>query len=88
MKMDKRERIAERIEDFIVKNFHIDSGHERFGRTCNLFDEGFVDSMGLIRLITFLEGEFHIKIEEDHFFDERLLSIDGESLLIVELMEK
>ena len=85
--MDKRKDIAERIEDFIVKKFHIDREHEGFSKTCNLFDEGFVDSMGLIRLITFLEGEFHVRIEEEHFFDERLLSIEGESRLILELME-
>ena len=78
---------ASRIERFVRETFEIPETDERFNRTCDLFDEGFVDSFGLIQLITFLEEEFGILIDEEHLFDERFVSIEGESRLVVELVE-
>ena len=75
------------IERFVRETFEIPKTEERFSRTCDLFDEGFVDSFGLIQLITFLEEEFGILIDEEHLFDERFVSIEGESRLVMELVE-
>ena len=84
--MINKSTVSARIEQFIRETFNINENTDGFSPTCNLFEEGFVDSMGLIRLISFLEGEFNVHIEEEHLFDERFLSIGGESELVLELM--
>jgi len=86
--MLEKETIAEKIEQFIRNTFGIPEDTDGFGRTCDLFESGFVDSMGLIKLISFLESAFGILIDEDHLFDERFLTIDGESRLVFELMNQ
>jgi acyl carrier protein len=83
-----KETIAVSIERFIRNNFNIEEDTVGFSRSCDLFEEGFVDSIGLIKLISFFEREFEIHIEEEHLFDERFLSIDGESHLVSELMNQ
>lgn len=86
--MLEKETIAESIEQFIRNNFHIEEDTAGFSRSCDLFEGGFVDSIGLIKLISFLEKAFGVHIEEEHLFDERFLSIDGESQLVSELMNQ
>ena len=83
--MPEKEAVAATIEGFIRTAFGIETGAAGFSRTCDLFEEGFVDSIGLIKLIAFLEDTFGVVIEEEHLFDERFLSIDGQSALVAEL---
>ena len=86
--MPEKENIAATIEQFIRSTFNIEDGAAGFDRTCDLFEGGFVDSIGLIKLISFLESAFGVHIEEEHLFDERFLSIDGESELVSELINR
>jgi acyl carrier protein len=86
--MLEKETIAEKIEQFIRNTFSIAEDPDGFSRTCDLFEGGIVDSIGLITLISFLEKTFGIRIDEEHLFDERFLSIDGESQLVSELMRQ
>lgn len=51
----------------------------------NYFELGLVDSLGLMELMTALEGTFHIRFSEDHFQDPRFSTIQGLSELITEL---
>jgi len=84
--MSRQEQVAATIEAFVRKTFLIDGDDPEFSRTCDLFEEGFVDSMGLVKLLSFIEKEFGVTVEEEHLFDERFPTIQGESELIVELM--
>jgi acyl carrier protein len=81
--MSEKENIAARIEEFIKKTFGISETTNGFDRRCDLFEQGFVDSMGLIKLISFLEREFNVHIEEEHLFDERFVSIYGQADIVV-----
>ncbi|MCP4630562.1 MAG: hypothetical protein GY850_44675 [bacterium] len=86
--MLEKETVAASIEQFIRNNFNIKEDTIGFSRSCDLFEGGFVDSVGLIKLISFLEREFDVHIEEEYLFDERFLSIDGESQLVSALMNQ
>lgn len=43
----------------------------------NLFKEGIIDSFGYIELVSFLEGEFGIKITDDELMSEALNSYEN-----------
>ncbi len=51
------------IEDFIRQEFEIDDDPE-FSRDIHLFDSGFVDSLGAVRIVCFVEEEFGIEITQ------------------------
>jgi len=80
-----QEAVAKEIEHYIQGSLSIDRKTDGLSRTCDLFEEGFVDSMGLMKLITFLENSFGVFISEEHLFDERFLTIDGQSRLVCDL---
>jgi len=81
-----RNEIINSLKQFIRATFNIGDDFP-LSSTCDLFEEGYIDSLGLTKLISFLEEEFHITIEEDHLFDERFLTIEGQSEIIMELMK-
>ena len=65
-----------KIKDFIVDNF-------LFGNSDNLSDEtsfleeGIIDSTGVLELITFLEEEFSIQVDDEELIPENLDSINN-----------
>lgn len=55
--------IAGKIEEFIREKFEIDDDPE-FSRDIHLFDSGFVDSLGAVIIVQFVESEFGIEITQ------------------------
>ena len=51
----------------------------------NYFEAGLIDSLGVIELITEVEGHWEIRFNEKHFQDRRFPTIKGLSDLIAEL---
>ncbi len=75
--------MKERIRGFIVENF-------LFGEDGNLkddtsfLDEGIIDSTGILELVSFLEEEFSITVEDEELVPENLDSINN----LVSYLEK
>lgn len=69
--------IAERIEAFVRQAFTVAAGDPRFGRETDLFEEGYVDSVGLIELLAFIEDEFRIEVSDDDLVSDEFVTIDG-----------
>lgn len=51
------------IEDYIREEFEIGDDPE-FSNDIHLFDSGFVDSLGAVQIVTFVENKFNIKISQ------------------------
>ncbi len=51
------------IEDYIREEFEIGDDPE-FSNDIHLFDSGFVDSLGAVQIVTFVENKFEIKISQ------------------------
>ena len=51
------------------------------------FDQGLVDSLGVIELIEDLEQQYSIRFTEAHFQQRRFATIDGLSELVQELRD-
>lgn len=55
--------VLERLEGFIREHFEIGDDPD-FDLDVNLFDEGFVDSLGATEIVCYIEEEFAIKITQ------------------------
>ena len=76
------ERVAALIEDLIriVGNVATDDGG--FDRNVDLFDAGYLDSLSLVSLTTYIEETFPLTITEDDLFDPAFTTIAGMAHLI------
>ncbi len=71
------EEVAQSIEGFVRDQFSIDSADPRFGRGVDLFENSYVDSVGLAELLGFIEDEFGVAVPDDDLLSEQFASIDG-----------
>ena len=62
------------IKTFIVENFLFGSEDGLEDKT-SFLEEGIIDSTGILELVTFLEEEFSITIEDEELVPENLDSI-------------
>ena len=65
-----------KIRDFIVENFLFGSADEITDET-SFLEEGIIDSTGVLELVTFLENNFKIKVEDEDLIPENFDSIDN-----------
>ena len=55
--------VLEKLEEFVKEHFEIGDDPD-FGLDVNLFDEGFVDSLGATEIVYFVEETFGLKITQ------------------------
>jgi acyl carrier protein len=77
------EMITDRIRQFIVDTFlYGDQGG--VANSTSLTEAGIVDSTGILELISFLENEFSITVEDDELTPENLDSLERLSRFITQ----
>ena len=69
------EEIKKNVYDYVHENTFVDK--EKITEEVLIFQEGFLDSMGLIMLITFLEEKFKIKADDSDMVEENFESINA-----------
>jgi acyl carrier protein len=74
--------VAAAVEEFARREFSIKDSDQRFNRTVDLFEDGYVDSIGVIELIQFLESTFAIDIPEEDLFSSEFSTIDGIAAIV------
>ena len=79
--------IADTVEAFIRRRFDIPDSDDYFSRRINLWDEGYVDSLGMTELIVFLESSFSIKVPDTVLFSPQFTSIDGIASLVTQVRD-
>lgn len=79
------ERIASDLERFIRVRFDVPDDDEDFGRDVDLWEEGYVDSAGVVEVISHLEETWRVKIPEEALFDPRFTRIAGMAEVIAAL---
>jgi acyl carrier protein len=73
------------LEAFIRRNFHIEENDPYFDWNVRLWEEGYVDSTGLVEVIAFLEETFDVSITEEMLFSPDFTNIAGMSRLVAGL---
>ncbi len=61
---------------FVVENFLFGSD-ENLEDNTSFLDEGIIDSTGILELVSFLEEEFSITVEDEELIPENLDSINN-----------
>lgn len=69
--------VAARLEGFLRNHFSISPNDPRFGRDVDLFDGGYVDSVGLAEMLGFVEEEFGVEVPDDDLVSDEFTTIDG-----------
>jgi D-alanine--poly(phosphoribitol) ligase subunit 2 len=77
--------IADRIEAFVRTEFEIDPSDDGFDRTVDVFELGYVDSVGFAELLAFFAEEFGVDVPEDELLSDDFLSIDGMARIVSRL---
>jgi acyl carrier protein len=70
------------LEAFLREMAQIQEEDNEFTRTVQLFDAGYIDSIGVVSLMDFIETSFGIELAEEDLFDERFATINGMSEII------
>ena len=67
-----------KIRDFIIENFLFGNANGLKNDT-SFLEEGIIDSTGVLELVTFLEENFEIQVDDEELIPENLDSIDNVS---------
>ncbi|MFD5082167.1 phosphopantetheine-binding protein [Kitasatospora sp. NPDC058201] len=74
--------IAEILERFVRTEGRVDDGDPEFTRQIDLFDSGYLDSLGTLHLIQHIEERFRFELGDDALGDPSFGSIDGISSIV------
>ena len=85
MRFDSPDRIAEELEGFIRRQFQVPASDDQFTRDVNLWEAGYVDSIGVAEVIAFLEDTFAVTIPTETLFDPDFVHIGGIARIVHEL---
>ena len=78
--------IANDIEAFVRTQFEVDPADDGFDRTVDLFELGYVDSVGFAELLAFLSEEFGVDVPEQDLFSDEFVRIDGMARIVSRLV--
>ena len=65
------------IRRFIQEELVKDKNHLNLGVGDNLIDSGIIDSLGIQKMISFLESKFSIQIADEELIPENFMSIEA-----------
>jgi acyl carrier protein len=74
--------IGETVKGFIVSELMIGKRDENLEDTFSLIENGVVDSLGIMRLIQFIETKFSFSIEDEDILPENFENIESISRFI------
>lgn len=77
--------IAGDLEAYLRRSSHIAEDDELFSRDVNLWEEAYVDSVGVVELIVHLEGRWEVELPDEVVFDPEFASVNGIARLVQRL---
>jgi acyl carrier protein len=78
--MKKETNMADKsrqLRDYIVENFLFGDTETEFSDKDSFMEKGIIDSTGILEVITYIEENFNIKIEDHELIPENLDSISN-----------
>ena len=72
----------ETIRNFIVSELVADRQHANLSDTDKLIETGIIDSLGIMKLIGFLEEKLSFEIEDDELIPENFSTIESITKLV------
>jgi D-alanine--poly(phosphoribitol) ligase subunit 2 len=78
--------IADRIETFVRTEFEVSPSDNGFDREVDLFELGYIDSVGFAELLAFLSEEFGVDVPEYEILSDAFTHIDGMAAIVQRLV--
>jgi len=85
---DTAVNIKDQIRQFVTEELAAAKGINQVTDDESLIDNGVVDSLGIFRLVTFLEENFGVKVADEEISAENLQSIDIIEQLVISKSKK
>ena len=67
----------QQIRDYIVENFLFGDTDTKFSDDDSFMENGFIDSTGILEVITYIEENFNFKIKDNELIPDNLDSINN-----------
>jgi acyl carrier protein len=77
--------VAGRLESYVRRQFAVSPRDARFGRAAALFDLGYVDSVGVVELLSFVRESFGFDIPDDDLLSDDFSTLDGIARIVCRL---
>ena len=77
------ESLASNLDAFIRERFRVPSDDERFDFDTNVWEEGYVDSAGVVEVFAFIETAIGDRLPEALLFDPEFVTVRGMARLVV-----
>jgi acyl carrier protein len=75
--------VASRIEAFVRSQFDVHPDDPGFSRKADLYESGYVDSVGVAELLEFLREEFGLEVPESDLLGDDFSTIEGIAGIVV-----
>jgi acyl carrier protein len=79
------DEVAGRLESYVRRQFAVSARDTRFCRSAALFELGYVDSVGVVELLAFVQQEFGIQIPDDDLLSDEFSTLDGIARIVCRL---
>lgn len=66
-----------KLRTFILENYLFTNDQSKLKNSDSFLDTGIIDSTGILEVITFIQDELNITIEDDEMIPENLDSVDN-----------
>lgn len=76
------QQVTTTVRNFVLRNFVFLTESAVFPDGDSLIESGLIDSTGILELVSFLESEFHIAVEDQEIIPENLASITAISRFV------
>jgi len=80
--------IKGQVRTYIADNFIMGSNAAKFGDGDSFLDLHIIDSTGFLELITYIEEQFGIQVEDDEMIPENLDSLDSIQAYVTKKLKK
>ncbi len=67
----------DKVRGYILENFLFTDDQSALDNSDSFLEKGLVDSTGILEIITFIEDDFNVTIEDDEMVPENLDSVDN-----------
>ena len=70
------DQIAARLEGFVRRHFGVARDDPAFSRRAHLFQDGYVDSLGVVELLAFIHEQFGVEVPDEELVPDRFETIE------------
>ncbi|MGC1226934.1 MAG: acyl carrier protein [Candidatus Sulfotelmatobacter sp.] len=84
----KETSVREQIRQFILEELASAKGISEFSDDESLMANGVIDSLGIFRLVTFLEENFGVRVGDEEITADNLSSVDTIEQLVIRKSKK